>query len=429
MDVNEKLRRAILKILNISSFKLFGCLIYNFQINIIEDVKFEMIEQYPKENIQNLLTACTYIADKKPHIDLYERFINEHTIEELEFIMLHEILHILDGDIYRCGTRNKILFNLASDHVINTALKKATLKNEIPTQIPSDMYIIPELERKDLTKEEVYDYLNQNSQVKKLGTCNEDLDVSEITTKDKSQTVISDIKKNGNTTDDKTVSETLKAEARVIQNTISRGDKSGHLAELINKIIQIKIPWSDIVQQAIATVVVPATDSRSWRNIRKRFYVHHILMPGDDVDLKPGFLIIGVDTSGSITNTDLKKFGGIILQSANNFDLIRVIKHDVKIHSDQTIASEAFETSDVCHNFQGRGGTSHHKVFNRIEDANKNDIDISMVILLTDFESNIEQIWNKYKWHKNIPLKIILNTPHSIPSYIDKKPIVISKYE
>lgn len=428
MESEEKLRRAILKILNISSFKIFGCLIYNFQINILKNTQFES----DQKNAKDQLTACTYINNKKPYIEFYEDFINEHSIEELEFILLHEILHILDGDSYRIGTRNPIIFNLASDHVINTALKKATVKNEIPTKLPHDTFIIPELEHKDLTKEEVYEYLLKNGNFKKIGTWNDDYDITEATIKNHSQTVISDIKKS---TDHKTnesekdISETLKAEARVVQNTIGRGDHSGALSKLISQIIEIKIPWSEIVLSAIATIVTPKPDLRSWRNIRKRFYAHNIIMPGDDFDLKPGFLIIGVDTSGSIQNQELKKFGGIILQSANNFDLIRVIKHDVEIQDDQTITAEAFETSDVCYNFKGRGGTSHRQIFNKIENAYIENVDISMVILLTDFESDIPKIWNEYKWHKNVPLKIILNTPHEIPSYIDKKPIVISQYE
>ncbi len=425
----EKLRRTVLKILNIRDFKLFGCLIYNFQIDILKNIIYDNVLEVNKNKnkIEKVLTAYTFVQDGKPHINIYENFINEHSIEELEFILLHEILHIIDGDTYRCKTRNHILFNLAADHVINTTLKSAVDNDEIPAAIPSSAFIIKELEHKDLTKEEVYEYLLENASIYNVGLIDNN-NASEVEIGDQSELVISDIKSSSDQEEDKNTSDTLKAEARAVQNIINkeRGESSGKLKDLINKIIEIKIPWTDIIQQAITTVVVPSTDSRSWSNIRKRFYVHGIYLPGNDTELKPGFLIIGVDTSGSINQDDLKKFGSIILQSSNHFDLVRIIKHDIDIHEDKTITAEELKISDIYYKFIGRGGTSHKYIFNRIEKSYKKNDDISMVILLTDFESNIESIWKNYEWVKNVPLKIVLsNNQQPVPSYVDSKPIYI----
>jgi len=48
-----------------------------------------------------------------------------------------------------------------------------------------------------------------------------------------------------------------------------------------------------------------------------------------------------------------------------------------------------------------------------------------MVLALTDFESNIEQLWKNYKWHKEIPFKLVLNKYKKIPEHIDKYPVII----
>jgi hypothetical protein len=48
-----------------------------------------------------------------------------------------------------------------------------------------------------------------------------------------------------------------------------------------------------------------------------------------------------------------------------------------------------------------------------------------MIISLTDYESDIESIWNKFKWKDEIPFKLILNKNHKVNPVVDKSPIVI----
>lgn len=423
MNNKEKLRQAILKILNLTKLKLFGCLIYNFKINIIGDEIFENYNISEKELsiIKQPLTACASIIDKKPHIDIYEWFITENTVEELEFILLHEILHVLDGDLHRCGKRNQKIFNYASDHVINTTLKKSVAKKEIPLSIPKSIFTIDELKNKDLTKEEVYEYLMENTTEETVMFENGEIIVSTLKVNGKKIIVATDIQHS----EVKEVSETLKAEARAVQSMDGKGSSSGVLSKLIDKIIQIKIPWNNILMNVIATKVVPSCDTKSWRNINKKLYPHKIYLPGQDYDTIPDFLIILVDTSGSISDIDLKKFGGLIFQSSSYFDLIRIIKHDVKIQDDITIPASEFATSDVIYKYKGRGGTSHKYVFNAVEKSYEDGDEISMVLALTDFESDIDQLWKNYKWHKEIPFKLILTKHTNVPKYIDEHPIVI----
>jgi len=430
MDNIEKLRRAILKILNLTKLKLFGCLIYNFEINIIGEEIFEG-HDIPEEDLKVIkqpLTARTYILNKKPHIDIFEWFIKENTVEELEYVLLHEILHILDGDIHRLGEKNAIVFNLAGDHVINTTLNKAVHKREIPLSIPKSVFAIKELEKKDLTKEEVYAYLMNNSKEEQILFEGGGVTVLTVDVNGRQINIATDIQysEGEHKNEDREISETLKAEARAVQTMNGKGDTSGSLYKLITKIIQIKIPWTDIVMNAIATKVVPSPDNRSWRSIYKKLYAHQIYLPGQDYETKPGFLIILVDTSGSISDTDLRKFGGLIYQSASYFDLIRIIKHDVRVHDDVSVKASEFATTDVMYKYKGRGGTSHKYAFDVVEKAYQNSDEISMVLALTDFDSDVEEIWKNYKWHKEIPIKFILNKIRNVPKHIDRSPVIIN---
>ena len=85
-------------------------------------------------------------------------------------------------------------------------------------------------------------------------------------------------------------------------------------------------------------------------------------------------------------------------------------------------------SNENIYNFTGRGGTSHKEVFDKIEEMiYENDEEVSLIFFLTDFESDIEHLWKsgKYRWIREIPLKLILTSKHKVPEFIDKSPIYI----
>ncbi len=459
MDVNEKLRVALLRILNSNGLRLFGCLIYNFDIEMIktEDVTWNWKESgVPKEIIESFedtLTASVTIIKGVPKMIIFTKFAEEKTIEEIIFILIHEIMHILGGDCVRKGDRNRNIFNLAGDHVINKSLIE-DIKNGNLTKIkqPKEAFIIDSLMNKNFTKEEVYDILNNKAKIKKYGVgsfpvalpgnsesngnqsgemqINVQMLEVEIDGKKYKFPVDATIAP-GNSGDNKTndTTESLKAEARAVMNNdniVEKGSSSGSVAALIKKMIEVEIPWTTLLDRAICSKIVPDPDNRSWRFLQKRMYTHGFTIPGTSDDEKPATLIIGEDQSGSINDKDIKKFASVVMQSIKYFDEVRVIKHDIKIHSDETIDIQSMTIEKVLFETLGRGGTSHKHVFQAIEDSyNLENIDISLVLLLTDFESDIEQIWNKYEWTKDIPVSVVLTRNNKVPSYVDSKPILI----
>jgi hypothetical protein len=512
-EIEEKLKCAILRILNLSALRLFGCLIYNFNINIIDtnyilndiEIKNQILQEHRKNEIMRTLTANISIQNSKPTINIYSSFIENNTIPELTFILLHEILHFLNGDCISVAGINQNTFNLAADHIINCSLKK-DISNLVfdsnKISLPQDHFIIYDIENTNLTKIEVYNFLSNNLEIKenieikqpqhKLGSdqnnknkpeskepesneskepesnepesnepesneskepesnepesneskepeSNEpeskELGANEITTsiikgkiKRQSIEVMTDIIQS-KTLESKLIVEQLRSEARTIIENISssRGLESGSTFELIKDMLKIKIPWDILLDKAICSKILPNEDSRSWQYLKKRPMALNILMAGYEPEEKPCYLIIVCDTSGSISTKMLQKFSSIIIQSIKYFDMIRILKHDIYIKSDKIIESQNLIDEDIIFKFEGGGGTSHTYVFNEIETMFENDDDeISLVIILTDFYSNIVEIWNNYEWVKNIPICICLTTNRiKIPKYIDSNPILI----
>jgi len=446
MDWKLKLDGARMNILISNHLRLFGCLIYNFDIDIVDTklILNDDISSNDKKAIEQGLTAMVAIINNKPTIKIYTSFIKEKKVTELVFVIIHEIMHILDGHNIRRGERKPELYNLATDHIINSTLKndidKKLLQN---VTVPEDVFIIEELKNKKMTVSEVYEWLLTRSTIQKIGivTVGEkgegeeiEIDIMSVEIDGKKYQfptdIISQSKNSSDVSKEIEINNVLLAEARAIMNNdniISKGNTSGSLYKLLNKMIEVKIPWTEILRKTISNKIIPSEDNRSWKKLQKRPQALGIMLPGFDEEEKPAILIVGEDQSGSIKNKEIKKFASIIYQSSKFFDQIRVIKHDVKVQSDEIFEATHCTNDKILFGTFGRGGTSHKYIFDEIEKSFEEGDELSLIILLTDFESDIERIWNNYQWTKVIPVSICLTSDHNIPRYIDEKPVIIKE--
>jgi len=159
---------------------------------------------------------------------------------------------------------------------------------------------------------------------------------------------------------------------------------------------------------------------------------HGIMLPGSDNEETTDNLYICVDSSGSISDSDLSRFADIIKQSMIHFKTLHIIKHDTEVYGG-IVKMSRDDTFDLTHDafaVDCRGGTCHIDAFNHIEEDYQEFDNIGLIILLTDFYSNIESIWDNYEFTHNVPMKILLPETGSnmnIPDYIDKTPIVIKE--
>jgi len=444
----DKLETACLRIMATNAMRLFGCLLYNFDISFIETDKLfnSEIPDTDRDIIRQRLTAYATIINNKPSIGIYSSFIDECEVEELTYVILHEIIHVLDkhymaGELYPDG----YLHNLAADHIINTNLNKdvraGIFTNKVKT--PEHAFIISDIEDNDdyNTIAEVYNWLVTNAQKNGGMKFGGGIEMYTLTINGKDQHVVTDIKPSEGDGDgeiDKdtldAIGDSLQAEARTIMNNsgdlLSRGTGAGSsIGKLIEKIIEVKIPWTSLLDKSIAQKIVPDSANRSWKGLQKRPFALGMYYPTEDIQEKPCQLIIVEDQSASVVDEDVRKFASVLLHSIRYFDEVRIMRHDTKVHRDVTY--EAAQTTEADLRFEtiGRGGTSHTEVFDRIQKSHEHEDDISLVIMLTDFESNVERLWEdpKYSWTKDIPVSIVVNCNNSIPKEIDKNPIYINK--
>lgn len=428
LSAEEKVRRAILKILARNKLKLFGCIIYKFDIKLIEDPE---------------LTACCYvdIQTRKPVIAINKNFIDKDipTVEEAIYLILHEMIHFIDGHNSKIRTENKDpqIFNLAADHIINSMLDEDA-KSELNGLIksPTHRFLVKELIGQDLTLMEVYEWLVNNYQFIRIQINGDG--TADVTIKGKNQgTITLDLNQpgeNGSAGDKESgeVEKELKAEIRsIIDNVLSqkiKGTGSSKLYEYIDKLTKVEVPWEVILENAIHTTLAKSNTNRSWKNIHKRYRSLGITLPTYANDTVLDKLYVFQDTSGSMSTEDQRKFVDILFQSINFFHSIIILQHDSKIVSTLELNRENFEQQkEEVFKIHGRGGTSHIECFQHVENVFfDEDERIGIILALTDYYSDIEYLWDKFEFHKYIPFKVICTEKNiKIAPHVDPKPIYI----
>jgi len=388
--------------------------------------------------------------------------LNKWDAKQLAFVMIHEILHTLDRHQTRMGSRDPIIWNLACDHVINRRIKQdvdrsgSTIGNAVrlPDKIEHNgkqveqMFLIEDLMNKDLIVEEIYDKLFSEYEKNKITvSAGKDADGKpngkiEVDYKGKKYEIDADtiISEGESKEDGKSKSKEVEEIKTIIRGALesdvfksqNKGDQSGGIIEYLNDIVEVKIPWHMLLEKAIHKFMPVQSDNRSWRVINKRMRSHGFMLPHNDTDdsIESNLYIVS-DNSGSISTDDLKKFASIIANAVGFFKTVIIFKHDVAVKSITTI-DEMSSEDDIREAIkgEGRGGTSHIPVFDEIERRINDEYDpdeVGMIMILTDYESNIEEIWNNYKWVEEIPVKVILTENHDVAEFVDKEPILIDK--
>lgn len=350
------------------------------------------------------------------------------------FILLHEILHKISGHNSRKGARDPILWNLATDHTINTLLKNCEneynkIKNIRPVDQKddtTDTYIdgwktvfIDENIKENLSAEEIYEIFAKEKNRFSFKNISNDSDQNnwiEITDNKTGKKYI--INNNKLSNKDLDLEKNIQSECRErFRQLKDRGLKSNTLYEYLENILRVELPWEVIIKHAIHKYSILLPNRRSWYNPNKKYRCHNIILPGKHFsheENKIGTCIISIDTSASISKNDLEKFTGVIIDSFNYFKDIIIITHDTIIHQLKSFNTDSIsEFVDFVKNIglQGRGGTSHKDVFDKIEEImNDQFTDLSMYISLTDGYSDIEQEWKLHLWssYNKIPTYFII---------------------
>lgn len=468
-SIEEKLSLAKAIILTSSSLRLFGCLFYKFEINTVDCEDMTAM-------------AYKYTNDKNIKIAISRQFVDTlKNANEVVYVLLHEISHILSNHLSRGLHLDHAMYNIASDHVINTALDSDVNNQRLKgLSSPKDRVIITSLHNQNLSTEEVYHYLmdhatittesyeisfGENGEGESEGKEGQDGQPKEGDGQAEGQgqgkgsgkiqitgqkihvklddgqefTTYKDF--HADSSDVENAEKSIQDDARRLLNSPlfeaekKKGSKGSNTMELIEEAIRVEIPWNELLENVIKSNITERSDNKTWARVNKRMYAYNMILPyTDDEEIYDNLLVIA-DTSGSVSTYELQKFTHILKAAMIHFKTVIKIDHDYVIYDKHKTVYDSSTidnlTKDIRVEYTGRGGTSHSEVYQYIEsvfEGNNTDIPVpGLVLFLTDFESDIESIHHNFKWVKEIPYKYIISTREKFPvnPEIDKAPIFI----
>lgn len=308
---------------------------------------------------------CPTAAVDGRYIYFNRDFLNKLSIDEIQFVLCHEILHVAFDHLGRRSHRDPSWWNMANDYVINGLLIKDNI-GKMPTQrvdVPdenngkkSTTQRVGLYDQKYVgwTSEAVYDDLEKRKVKKELT-----LDVHLEAGKDGKNS------KNGipidiSDEDLKKIRETIKN--NVLQAANAAGGKLPEgIRRLINDLVEPKVDWKDLLKQSIQSCL--SDDFTFQRPNRKHMY-SGIFLPTLKKDEKID-IQIAIDMSGSITDEMGKDFISEIygiMQLYSDFK-IGIVCFDTDVYNYREFTKDT-QDELLRYNLKGGGGTDFDAFWN-----------------------------------------------------------------
>lgn len=306
------------------------------------------------------------------------QFFNAMDNKEIEFVIAHEILHMVYDHLGRREDRNPLLYNIAADYIVNNLLVDDRIGKK-----PRVVDCYQDFKYRGWTSEEVYNELfkeakkNGEDYVKQLGEMlDEHLDMEG----DGDDADGNDGK--GRPSYSKAELDQIRDEIKeaMIQaaSAAGAGNVPAGVARLIEEMTESKMNWRELLRQQIQSTI--KSDYTFARPSRKGWHTGAIL-PGmnfaDTIDIT-----VGLDMSGSIGNKQAADFLGEIKGIMEEFKdyRIKVWCFDTKVYNEQDFNADGGEDL-MDYNIVGGGGTDFDANWNYMKE---NDIQPKKFIMFTD---------------------------------------------
>ena len=345
--VETKVKQARIKLLFAQPF--FGTLIMHLPLVDVTDQGW-----------------CPTAAVDGRNIYYNRDFFKKLDVDEIQFLLCHEVLHVAFDHFGRRSHRDPSWWNMANDYVINATLIQDKI-GKMPTErVPvtdtdstgkkttsqrvglyDEKYAKPNI----WTSEAVYDDLEKRK-VKKELTLDVHIDMGDDAkgNKDgKGQGI--PIQIDGDEL--KKIKEEMKN--KILQAAQSAAGKlPGSLKRLLDDLVEPKINWRDLLQQNIQSCI---TDDFTWMRPNRKHMYGGIFLPtldkDDTIDIQ-----VAIDMSGSISDAMAKDFLSEvhgIMNMYNDFK-IGIICFDTKAYNYKEFTKDSADDL-LAYDCKGGGGT------------------------------------------------------------------------
>ena len=308
------------------------------------------------------------------------QFFNALSNKEIEFVIAHEILHMVFDHLTRREDRHPKLYNIACDYKVNNLLVRDRIGEK-----PKIIECYQDFKYETWTSEEIYDELYENAEkidIDQLGELldehfqwgegpgNSDDDNKDGGTKGETKTLSEEAKQ--------AIKDEIKEAVMAAAQSAGAGNVPGEIARMIKELTEPKMNWRQILRQQIQSII--KSDYTFMRPNRKGWHTGAIL-PGMQVE-ETIDVCISIDMSGSIGDDQAKDFLSEIkgiMEEYKDFK-IRVWCFDTKVYNEAVFTSD--DADDLAnYNVVGGGGTDFMTNWRYMREHN---IEPKKLIMFTD---------------------------------------------
>lgn len=319
-------------------------------------------------------TWCRYNPD----------FCAKWSDEQLFGLVLHESCHVVLMHMWRREGRDPALWNLANDAIINAYIKARGY------QLPDGGVRIGWVQETH-SSEQVYEKLKQQQEKDKQNQAKQQ--------GGKGQGQPGDDSSEGqpqdaggfdgtgdlvDAVDDATATDMEATIAAAAATARECGQSSSLIDRILSKLGQPKVRWQDVLRSMITEA---SASDYTYQRPNRRFIGAGLYMPSLHAMDQMGGLVVGFDTSGSITQKDADRIATELRAIVEDLSPEFV---EVVYCTDRVTGTQRFERDDPVElKPKGTGGTRFKPVFDHV--ASMDDRVIGMVYF-TDLEGDLDEI-------------------------------------
>lgn len=332
-------------------------------VTTLDKAKVAIVSQHPffasillKRKLIEDNTIPTAAVDQRGQIYYNKSFVDKLSVDELVFLLCHEVGHVIGQHASRRGTRHAKKWNIAGDAWINDMLKDAGIGQFINggVDMPGS---------KSETVDAIYNKLpdQPDGDGGGPGGIGDDL-----------------IERGAPLTQeeaDRIDAQTRVEIAQAAQAAKAQGKFHGALADIVTDLIDPGTPWYDILERYM---VAFTKGDYSWSRPNRRF-AQYAYLPSVGKTQQCGEVVIQVDVSGSISKSELDHYNGHLKRIVElcNPERVHVLYTDTGV-----CKHEVFEQGEEFGlQFYSGGGTDMEAGFRYLDE---HDIHPEVFVCLTD---------------------------------------------
>ena len=310
------------------------------------------------------------------------RFIMMLKPKEVEFLVGHEVLHVVYDHMGRRGTRDPQLWNIADDYAVNADLKRHKVGEFIKT-VPC----LYEAKYDGKSAEEIYEDLYDKAEKVNVDDLidqmiDDHMEGESSESEGEGEEIDGSGKGKGRPKMSGEERERVRQEVKQAIINAAASAEAGSIPKGVERLIKQHtnpvMPWRELIQTNLTSAI--RTDFSFMRPNRRGWHMDAIMpgmTPGEEIDV-----VVSLDMSGSITDKQGQAFLGEIAGMMDAFDgyRVHVFCFDTETYNPQDFTSENMDTID-SYEPVGGGGTDFDCIFSYLKE---NAIVPKRLIVFTD---------------------------------------------